>query len=303
MKRRLSAVLLMLCLVIGLMPASAFAAPEARRVNDTEFHPDGYVYVGVKPVAATKEITLNIYDIENHKQVKEEKIYVEGGDVNHMKNVLRMKTGEELTVNDGEGSQYLCAVESYEADMAVLKILEKKQDESELASKIYLFQGLPKQDKMELIVQKSVELGAYQVIPVATKRAVVKLDAKKAKKKVERWQQIAVSAAKQAGRGIIPEVGEVCTYAQALKQAEELDVVLIPYELAKGMEETKQIIAGIRPGQSVGIFIGPEGGFEEEEVALAMKTGANPVTLGKRILRTETAGLTMLSVLMFHLEG
>ena len=229
------------------------------------------------------------------EQVKEEKIYVEGGDVNHMKNVLRMKTGEELTVNDGEGSQYLCAVESYEADMAVLKILEKKQDESELASKIYLFQGLPKQDKMELIVQKSVELGAYQVIPVATKRAVVKLDAKKAKKKIERWQQIAVSAAKQAG--------EVCTYAQALKQAEELDVVLIPYELAKGMEETKQIIAGIRPGQSVGIFIGPEGGFEEEEVALAMKTGANPVTLGKRILRTETAGLTMLSVLMFHLEG
>ena len=92
-------------------------------------------------------------------------------------------------------------------------------------------------------------------------------------------------------------MGEVCTYAQALKQAEELDVVLIPYELAKGMEETKQIIAGIRPGQSVGIFIGPE------EVALAMKTGANPVTLGKRILRTETAGLTMLSVLMFHLEG
>lgn len=172
--------------------------------------------------------------------------------------------GEELTVNDGEGSQYLCAVESYEADMAVLKILGKKQDESELASKIYLFQGLPKQDKMELIVQKSVELGAYQVIPVATKRAVVKLDAKKAKKKVERWQQIAVSAAKQAGRGIIPEVGEVCTYAQALKQAEELDVVLIPYELAKGMEETKQIIAGIRP-QSVGIFIGPKAALRKKK--------------------------------------
>ena len=117
------------------------------------------------------------------EQVKEEKIYVEGGDVNHMKNVLRMKTGEELTVNDGEGSQYLCAVEFYEADMAVLKILEKKQDESELASKIYLFQGLPKQDKMELIVQKSVELGAYQIVPVSMKRCVVKLDAKKAAKK------------------------------------------------------------------------------------------------------------------------
>jgi cysteine desulfurase len=237
------------------------------------------------------------------EQVREEKIYVEGSDVNHMKNVLRMKTGEELTIGDGDGWLYLCVVESYEEDMAVLKILEKKKDESELPSKIYLFQGLPKQDKMELIVQKAVELGVYQVIPVATKRAVVKLDAKKAKKKVERWQQIAVSAAKQAGRGIIPAVGEVCTYAQALKYAEELDVVLIPYELAEGMEETKQIIAEIRPGQSVGIFIGPEGGFEKEEVEQAVKAGAEPLTLGKRILRTETAGLTMLSVLMFHLEG
>ena len=227
------------------------------------------------------------------EQVREEKIYVEGSDVNHMKNVLRMKTGEELTI---DGWLYLCVVESYEEDMAVLKILEKKKDESELPSKIYLFQGLPKQDKMELIVQKAVELGVYQVIPVATKRAVEKLEAKKAKK-------IAVSAAKQAGRGIIPAVGEVCTYAQALKYAEELDVVLIPYELAEGMEETKQIIAEIRPGQSVGIFIGPEGGFEKEEVEQAVKAGAEPLTLGKRILRTETAGLTMLSVLMFHLEG
>lgn len=237
------------------------------------------------------------------QQVKEEKIYVEGSDVNHIKNVLRMKLGEKLTVNDGEGWQYLCEVESYEADMAVLHIVEKSKAETELSSRIYLFQGLPKQDKMELIVQKAVELGAYQVIPVSTKRAVVKLDAKKAGKKVERWQQIAVSAAKQAGRGIVPTVGEVCTYAQALKMAEELDVVLIPYELAEGIEETKKIIAGIRPGQSVGVFIGPEGGFEEEEVKLAMEVGAKPVTLGRRILRTETAGLTTLSLLMFHLEG
>ena len=171
------------------------------------------------------------------QQVKEEKIYVEGSDVNHIKNVLRMKLGEKLTVNDGEGWQYLCEVESYESDMAVLHIVEKSKAETELSSRIYLFQGLPKQDKMELIVQKAVELGAYQVIPVSTKRAVVKLDAKKAGKKVERWQQIAVSAAKQAGRGIVPTVGEVCTYAQALKMAEELDVVLIPYELAEGIED------------------------------------------------------------------
>ena len=236
-------------------------------------------------------------------QIGPETITITGPDVNHMKNVLRMKPGEEILISNGVDKDYRCQVETLDSDAVTARILSVDEEGTELPGKIYLFQGLPKQDKMELIVQKSVELGAYQVIPVATKRAVVKLDAKKAKKKVERWQQIAVSAAKQAGRGIIPEVGEVCTYAQALKQAEELDVVLIPYELAKGMEETKQIIAGIRPGQSVGIFIGPEGGFEEEEVALAMKSGANPVTLGKRILRTETAGLTILSVLMFHLEG
>ena len=220
-----------------------------------------------------------------------------------MKNVLRMKTGEELTVNDGEGSQYLCAVESYEADMAVLKILEKSRTRASLHQRSICSKDFQKQDKMELIVQKSVELGAYQVIPVATKRAVVKLDAKKAKKKIERWQQIAVSAAKQAGRGIIPEVGEVCTYAQALKQAEELDVVLIPYELAKGMEETKQIIAGIRPGQSVGIFIGPEGGFEEERSSTCHeKPGQTGDTWQEnpsdRDCRTYDA-----LVLMFHLEG
>ena len=236
------------------------------------------------------------------EQVREEKIYVEGSDVNHMKNVLRMKTGEELTIGDGDGWLYVCVVESYEEDMAVLKILEKKKDESELPSKIYLFQGLPKQDKMELIVQKAVELGVYQVIPVATKRAVVKLDAKKAKKKVERWQQIAVSAAKQAGRGIIPAVGEVCTYAQALKCAEELDVVLIPYELAEGMKETRAILEQVKPGMRVGIFIGPEGGFDVEEVESAMAEGIHPITLRRRILRTETAGMTMLSILMFQLE-
>ena len=236
------------------------------------------------------------------EQVKEEKIYVEGGDVNHMKNVLRMKTGEELTVNDGEGSQYLCAVESYEADMAVLKILEKKQDESELASKIYLFQGLPKQDKMELIVQKAVELGVYKIVPVAMKRCVVRLDDKKAAKKVERWGEIARSAAKQSGRGIVPKVGGLLKYDEALMLSKELDVVMIPYELADGMEQTKQIMESVKPGQSVGIFIGPEGGFEKEEVEQAKEAGVSEITLGKRILRTETAGLTALSILMYHLE-
>lgn len=236
-------------------------------------------------------------------QVKEKKIYIEGSDVNHMKNVLRMRIGEELVVSDGNNLQYRCAVEGYEEGIAVLEILEELPVDTELPSRIYLFQGLPKQDKMELIVQKAVELGACQIVPVATKRAVVKLDEKKAAKKVERWQQIAESAAKQAGRGVIPEVARVMSYKEALKCAEGLDVVLIPYELAEGMEETRKVIEAIRPGQSVGIFIGPEGGFEKEEVELAMEYGAKAITLGKRILRTETAGLTTLSVLMFHLEG
>lgn len=236
-------------------------------------------------------------------QVKEELIFVEGSDVNHMKNVLRMRIGEEVTISDGNNRQYLCEIRDYDNEQAILHILEEVNTDTELPSKIYLFQGLPKQDKMELIVQKCVELGCYEVIPVATKRCVVKLDDKKAKKKIERWQQIAESAAKQAGRGVIPEVHDVMSFKEALKYAKNLDVMLIPYELAEGMKETKQMISGIKPGQSIGIFIGPEGGFEREEVETAIQEGAKAITLGKRILRTETAGLTTLSVLMFHLEG
>ncbi len=235
-------------------------------------------------------------------QVNGENIFIEGSDVNHMKNVLRMRIGEKVTVSDGNNIQYLCEVERYEDAQAVLTIIEEHCVDTELPSKIYLFQGLPKQDKMELIVQKAVELGAYEVIPVVTRRAVVKLDEKKAKKKVERWQQIAESAAKQAGRGYIPTVAAVKSFKEALEAAKTLDVVLVPYELAEGMKETKEMIAGIHPGQSIGIFIGPEGGFEKEEVEAAMAIGAKAITLGKRILRTETAGLTTLSVLMFHLE-
>lgn len=235
-------------------------------------------------------------------QVKGDLIFVEGSDVNHMKNVLRMRIDEEVTISDGNNRQYLCKIKEYDNEEAILHIVEEMTTDTELPSRIYLFQGLPKQDKMELIVQKCVELGVYQVIPVATKRCVVKLDDKKAKKKIERWQQIAESAAKQAGRGLIPEVTDVLSFKEALKYADELDVVLIPYELAEGMNETKRIISEIKPGQSVGIFIGPEGGFEKEEVEAAIDSGAKAITLGKRILRTETAGLTTLSVLMFHLE-
>lgn len=236
------------------------------------------------------------------EQVKGENIFIEGSDVNHIKNVLRMKVGEELHISDGNNKKYLCAVKTMTSEEVCVSILEELQSDTELPSRIYLFQGLPKSDKMELIVQKAVELGAYEVIPVATKRAVVKLDEKKSAKKVERWNSIAEGAAKQSGRNVIPKVKPVMSFKEAVQQATELDVTLIPYELAEGMKETKQIIESIQPGQSIGIFIGPEGGFETSEVEYAMEAGIKPVTLGKRILRTETAGLTTLSILMYHLE-
>ena len=236
-------------------------------------------------------------------QVSGETIRIEGSDVNHMKNVLRMRIGEEVTVSDGQGKEYLCQIRDFEEEQVQLKIVETKASDAELPSKIYLFQGLPKQEKMELIVQKCVELGIYAVVPVSMKRCVVKLDAKKAAKKVARWQQIAESAAKQSKRMLIPEIHEVMTYKEALAFAGHLDVKLIPYELAKGMKETREILNELRPGQSIGIFIGPEGGFEEEEVSKALEAGAHAITLGRRILRTETAGLAILSVLMFQLEN
>lgn len=235
-------------------------------------------------------------------RVKKPCIYIEGSDVNHMKNVLRMKIGEQLSVSDGDNHKYLCRIDGYEEGRAVLEILEEKTTDTELASKIYLFQGLPKGDKMEMIIQKAVELGVYRVVPVAMKRCVVRLDAKKAEKKVVRWNEIAKGAAKQSGRGKIPGVGRVTGLEEAIVQAKELDVLLIPYELAEGMERTRQIVGAIKPGQSVGIFIGPEGGFEKEEVAAVILAGAKEITLGRRILRTETAGLAVLSVLMYHLE-
>ena len=156
---------------------------------------------------------------------------------------------------------------------------------------------------MEMIIQKAVELGVYEVIPVSTARAVVKLDAKKEASKQKRWQTIAESAAKQSKRMVIPEIHSVMKFSEAVNYAEELDIRFIPYELAENMAHTKKLFEQIEPGQSIGIFIGPEGGFTPEEIELAMNQQVQPITLGKRILRTETAGMTVLSILMFLLEG
>ena len=234
----------------------------------------------------------------------EKSVIIQGSDVNHIRNVLRMKPGEELNVSNGQdGKEYRCAVDSFEEDRVICRLRFVKEDNVELPSRVYLFQALPKADKMELIIQKAVELGAYRIIPVAAKRCVVKLDEKKAASRTARWQTIARSAAKQSKRGVIPEVAEVISFDQAVRLAADMDVKLIPYELAEGMGKTREIIDSLREGQDIALFIGPEGGFEESEIQLALDSGIIPVTLGRRILRTETAGMTVLSWIMYRLEG
>ena len=237
-------------------------------------------------------------------QIQGTKVVITGSDVNHIKNVLRMQPGEEIAVSNGEdGKEYRCGLEELREDEIICTLRFVKEDGVELPSKIYLFQGLPKADKMELIVQKAVELGVYEIIPVATKRAVVKLDEKKAKSKIARWQTISEAAAKQSKRRIVPEIHSVMSFKEAVNYAKEMQVKLIPYELAEGMGKTREVISNLKQGENIAIFIGPEGGFEESEIQIALDNGIEPITLGKRILRTETAGFTVLSWIMYQLEG
>lgn len=235
--------------------------------------------------------------------IDEKEILITGSDVNHIKNVLRMKQNEQLLISDGKGNDYMAVIKEYTEDNEVVATITDEEFEgTELPSKIYLFQGLPKNDKMELIIQKSVELGVHEIIPMATKRAVVKLDKKKETAKLNRWNNIAESAAKQSRRSIIPIVNKVMSFKEAINYAKTLDINLIPYENYKDMSCTKSIIDSIKSGQGIGIFIGPEGGFDEDEVNMAVDAGIQRISLGKRILRTETAGMMILSVLMYQLE-
>ncbi len=228
---------------------------------------------------------------------------ITGDDVNHIKNVLRMTIGEKVVVSLGKGTDYICTIAELGEKEIQLTIEEEKPAITELPVEITLFQALPKSDKMELVIQKAIELGAARVVPVKTKRCVVKLDDKKAAKKTARWQTIAEAAAKQSGRGIVPEIQDVISFSQALTMAESMDTVMIPYELCEDMASSVSVMTEAAKGKSIGIFIGPEGGFERQEVEEAISHGAKAISLGKRILRTETAGLATLSVLMFLIEG
>lgn len=235
--------------------------------------------------------------------INDKSVTITGSDVNHIKNVLRMKIGEEISVSNGQdGREYRCAIAAIDTDSIKCVLRFIKEDGVELPVKVTLFQGLPKGDKMETIIQKAVELGVYEIVPVAAKRCVVKLDEKKAAAKAARWGNIAEAAAKQSKRGIIPKVGLPMSFTDALEYASDMEIRLIPYELADDMGHTREILSGIMPGQRIALFIGPEGGFEEDEIERANESGFHAITLGRRILRTETAGMTVLAWLGYLLE-
>lgn len=226
---------------------------------------------------------------------------ITGSDFNHIVNVLRMDIGDTFLVSC-DGVSNLCEIKSIDADAVVTSIIEENYNNTNLPIKIYLFQGLPKADKMELIIQKTVELGVEGIIPVEMNNCVVKLEPKKKQSKVTRWQAIAESGAKQSKRNSVPQVFPVLSYKEALEKAKELDVLLVPYECAEGMSATKQAFSQIKAGMSVGILIGPEGGFTESEIESALSVGGKVISLGKRILRTETASITAVGACMLYAE-
>jgi 16S rRNA (uracil1498-N3)-methyltransferase len=247
------------------------------------------------------------------------RIMITGPDVNHIRSVLRLRPGDEIQVSDGSTKDYICSIVSVEEDLVQADIIDLLDSNAELPADITLFQGVPKGDKMETIIQKCVELGVHEIIPVMMDRTIVKLDDKKKDKKISRYMGISEAAAKQSRRVIIPEVFDYMSSKEAIKYAEDnMDVILFPYELAEGMEESRRIINDIvslvhsskvphrdSPGgtkMKIGIFIGPEGGFSETEADLLKNAGAKIISLGHRILRTETAGMTVMSILSFQLD-
>lgn len=241
----------------------------------------------------------NFFVDETQKQ--NNRYLITGSDYNHIINVLRMNIGDTFLVSSDKKSN-LCEIESFDSETVTALIVEENYQNTELPLNIYLFQGLPKGDKIEFIIQKSVELGVFAVIPTEMNRCVVKLDEKKKKSKVARWQAISESAAKQSKRNYIPKVFDVLSYKQALEIAKTLDLLIVPYENEEGMLTTKRVLEDLKNCKSVGILIGSEGGFDDNEIELAKEIGGKVISLGKRILRTETAAITSVAMCMLNTE-
>jgi len=243
-----------------------------------------------------------------NEQIAQDIIYIIGEDVKHIKNVLRKQIGDNIEIcNQETGKTYKCEILEIKEQEIKNKIIEEIASE-ENKIKVDIYQGLPKADKMELIIQKSIELGANAIIPVEMKRCVVKLDQKSENKKIERWQKIAESAAKQSGRNTIPEIRQVIKVEDISKLKDLYDLIIVCYEnekqntLKSQLSQAKKQFAG-KAEFHIAVVIGPEGGLEEKDVDFLKQNGAQVVTLGKRILRTETVALNLLSIIMYEFEN
>lgn len=243
----------------------------------------------------------------SHEQIAKRNIVIVGNDVNHIKNVLRTKIEDEIIICDKQDSQdYLCKICNINDKEIQCEIIKKLETNSESNIQITVFQGIPKSDKMEYIIQKSVELGAYSIIPVQMARCIVKLNEKDQIKKINRWQKISEVASKQCGRNIIPEIKNSINIKNICNLCQEYDIVLVAYEneeqqkLKYQIEKLKQLK---KEKLKIAIVIGPEGGITQEEIQMLENSGAYIITLGRRILRTETVALNMISILMYELES
>lgn len=245
------------------------------------------------------------------EQVKDNKIIIKGQDVNHIKKVLRAKIGDELQICNSENREnFLCDIENINNEDILCIIKQKLEEHVESNIDVTIFQGLPKADKMEYIIQKAVELGVYDITPVEMKRCVVKIDSKDREKKILRWQKISEVASKQCGRDIIPKINDLINIKNICDFIKNYDIVLVAYEnekentLKEQLENLKECIRVDNDKKiKIGVVIGPEGGLEEKDVELLKESGAKIITLGKRILRTETVALNVLSIIMYELEN
>lgn len=249
------------------------------------------------------------------EQIKDNNIYIIGQDANHIRKVLRAKIGEKIEVcNKDTQENFLCEITNFYDDKIECIKNEKLNKNVESNVEVTIFQGLPKADKMELIIQKAVELGAFKIVPVAMKRSIVKLNSKDEKKKIERWQKISEVAAKQCGRDYIPKIENVMKLKDIILQKDNFDDIIVAYEEEKECR-LKEVITDLKRKYEVeiknneenvkikiGILIGPEGGIDKEEIGILKENDFEIVTLGKRILRTETVALNVLSILMYELE-
>ncbi len=242
----------------------------------------------------------NFFVDENSKTI--DGYSISGKDYNHIKNVLRMKTGEDLLVTFN-GKSDLCCICDFTSDEVLVKIIKPDYQSTELPVSITLFQGIAKGEKMELVIQKAVELGANEIVPVEMKRCIAKIEKNKVKQKTERFNLISESASKQSKRNVIPKVLEPMSFDNALSYAKDFDLLIVPYECAEGMAATTSVLSSIKKSMKIGVMIGSEGGFDDGEIEKAKALeNAKIISLGKRILRTETASITALSILMLQAE-